>query len=73
MKIRLLLALVGLAVSFALPAFAQEKESTPSDKDRQVSAAILEQSAEAYNNNDAAALVAIFTDCVIAALALARA
>src|SRR5271157_4008746 len=62
MKIRFLFALVGMAISFALPTFAQEKESTPSDKDRQVSAVILEQSAEAYNNNDAVALVAIFTE-----------
>jgi enterochelin esterase-like enzyme len=31
MKIRLLLTLVGLATSFALPTFAQQKESTPSE------------------------------------------
>ena len=31
MKIRLLLTVVGLAISFALPTFAQEKESTPSE------------------------------------------
>ncbi len=30
MKIRFLLALVGLATNFALPAFAQQKEPTPS-------------------------------------------
>ena len=31
MKIRLLLALVGLAIGFALPTFAQQKEPTPSE------------------------------------------
>ena len=31
MKIRLLLTLVGLAISFALPTFAQQKEPTPSE------------------------------------------
>jgi hypothetical protein len=31
MKIRLLFALVGLAISFALPTFAQQKEPTPSE------------------------------------------
>ena len=34
MKIRLLLALVGLATSLALPTFAQQKEQTPSERDR---------------------------------------
>jgi hypothetical protein len=29
MKIRLAVALAGLAISFALPIFAQQKESTP--------------------------------------------
>jgi hypothetical protein len=33
MKIRSLLALVGLAISFALPAFAQQKEPSLSDQD----------------------------------------
>ena len=62
MKIRFLLALVGLAISLALPTFAQQKESTPSDKDRQAIAVSLDQSTEAWNNNDAVALVAIFTE-----------
>jgi len=31
MKIRFLLALVGLAIGFALPTFAQQKEATPSE------------------------------------------
>ena len=35
MKRRLLLALAGLAISFAVPAFAQQKEPTPNEHDRQ--------------------------------------
>src|ERR1700724_674424 len=31
MKMRLLLTLVGLAISFTLPTFAQEQEPTPSE------------------------------------------
>ena len=62
MKIRFLLALVGLAISLALPTFAQQKEPTPSDKDRQVSAALVKQGDDAWSNNDAAAVAAIFTE-----------
>ncbi len=62
MKIRLLGALVGLAISFALPTFAQQKEPVPSDKDRQVSDALAKQTDDAWNNNDAAALAAAFTE-----------
>jgi ketosteroid isomerase-like protein len=62
MKIRFLLGLVGLAISFALPTFAQQKEPTPSDENRQVSAALIKQSEDAWNKNDAAALAAMFTE-----------
>jgi hypothetical protein len=62
MKIRLTVALLGLAISFALPTFAQEKESTPSDKDRQVRAALGRQGDDAWNSNDAAAVAAVFTE-----------
>jgi hypothetical protein len=34
MKMRLVVALAGLAISFALPTFAQQKESTPNERDR---------------------------------------
>ena len=54
MKIRLLGALVGLAIGFALLTFAQQKEPMPSDKDRQVSDALNKQTDDAWNNNDAA-------------------
>ena len=61
MKIRLLLTLAGLAISFALPTFAQQKEA--------VDPKIVEQFfaggkkyAEAVNNNDAAAVAALYTE-----------
>ena len=62
MKIRFLLGLVGLAISFALPTFAQQKEPTPSDENRQVRAALIKQGDDAWNNNDAVALAAMFTE-----------
>jgi ketosteroid isomerase-like protein len=62
MKIRLVVALVGLAISHALPTFAQQKEPTPSDENRQVSAALVKQGDDAWNNNDAAAVAAVFTE-----------
>jgi ketosteroid isomerase-like protein len=65
MKIRLVVALVGLAISFALPAFAQQKEPTPSDKDRQQTDAFVKKFHEAYDNHDAAALAALYTEDAI--------
>ena len=62
MKIRLVVALVGLAISFTLPTLAQQKEPPPSEQDRQVSAALTKQSDEAQNNNDAAAVAALYTE-----------
>jgi ketosteroid isomerase-like protein len=57
MKIRSLLTLVGLAISFALPTFAQQKETADSQIDEQVTKKI----DEAFNNGDAAALATLFT------------
>ena len=54
---RLLLTLVGLAISFALPTFAQQKETADSQIDEQVTKKI----DEAFNNGDAAALATLFT------------
>jgi hypothetical protein len=62
MKIRLVVALVGLAIWFAVPTFAQQKEPTPSEQDRQHLDAHVKKSDEAWNNNDAAALAATFTE-----------
>jgi ketosteroid isomerase-like protein len=67
MKIRSLLALVGLAISFASPTFAQQKETKET-----LDPKILEQLDagnkkfdEAFNNNDAAAVAACFTEDAI--------
>jgi uncharacterized protein (TIGR02246 family) len=60
MKIRLLLTVAGLAMSFALPAFAQEKE-TVDPQIRQQLEALCKKFDEASNKADAAALAALFT------------
>ena len=60
MRIRLL-ALVGLAISFALPTFAQQT-STPDPQLREVLAAYDKKYDEAFNNNDAAAVAALYTE-----------
>jgi hypothetical protein len=76
MKIRLAVALVGLAIGFALPTFAQPTNTSPApaatptaqQKDT-VDPKIIEQLQEedknfeeAYNKHDAAAIAALFTD-----------
>jgi hypothetical protein len=55
MKIRLLLTLVGFAIIFALPTFAQQKDTVDSQIDEQVT----KKFDEAFNNSDAAALAAL--------------
>jgi uncharacterized protein (TIGR02246 family) len=66
MKIRSLVALVGFVTSFVLPTFAQQNAMMP---DRQVieQLGVLGQRYhEAYANNDAAALAALYTwDAII--------
>jgi uncharacterized protein (TIGR02246 family) len=64
MKIRLLLALVGLAISFASPSFAQQS-NTPDPQLRQALDDLFKRETEAYNNNDAAAIAATFTEDAI--------
>ena len=59
MKIRLLGALVGLVISFALPIFAQQKETVDPQTIEQL-IAFGKKYDEAENNNDAAALAALF-------------
>ena len=61
MKIRLLGALVGLVISFALPIFAQQKETVDPQTIEQL-LAFGKKYDEAENNNDAAALAALFTE-----------
>ena len=61
MKIRLLGPLVGLVISFALPIFAQQKETVDPQTIEQL-IAFGKKYDEAQNNNDAAALAALFTE-----------
>jgi uncharacterized protein (TIGR02246 family) len=61
MKTRLLGALVGFAISFALPTFAQQT-NTSDQQLREQLVPLFKKSGEAWNNNDAAALAAIYTE-----------
>jgi len=61
MKIRILLAFVGLAISFALPTFAQQT-NTPDPQLRQTLIAAIKKHTDALDKNDAAAVAANFTD-----------
>jgi uncharacterized protein (TIGR02246 family) len=73
MKIRLVVGLVGLAISFALPTFAHQKETVDSQTVRQRDllgdvkaleefAALGMKEDEAYKKNDAVAVAALFTE-----------
>jgi ketosteroid isomerase-like protein len=76
MRIRFLLTLVGLAISFAWPALAQEKAATPAVPNpfqpipagpslvQQVEA-INEKFDEAFNKHDATAVAAFYTENAI--------
>jgi len=61
MKIRLLLALVGLALGFTVLAFAQQKD-VAEPQIRQQLDALGQKYDEAFNNGDPAALAANFTE-----------
>jgi len=61
MKTRLLIALVGLAISFALPTFAERKDAVADPQITQKILAIGKAYDEGKNNNDAAAIAALFT------------
>ena len=54
MKIRLVVALVGLALSFALPTFAQQT-NTPDPQLREKLVAAIKKHTDALDKNDAAA------------------
>jgi ketosteroid isomerase-like protein len=64
MKIRLVVALLGSAISFALPAFAQQT-NTPDPQLREQLDALAKKNEQAYNNGDAAALAALYTEDAI--------
>jgi uncharacterized protein (TIGR02246 family) len=61
MKIRLVVALVGLAMSFALPTFAQQTD-TPDPQLREKLVAAIKKHTDALDKNDAAAVAANFTE-----------
>lgn len=62
MKIRvLLLTLVGLVTSIAVPTFAQQKDTVDPQTAEQLSA-LSKKFSEAFNNNDAAAVAALYTE-----------
>jgi uncharacterized protein (TIGR02246 family) len=64
MKTHLLVTLLGLAISFALPTFAQQKETVDPKIIEQLDA-LGKKFDEAFNNNDAAAVAALFTEDAI--------
>jgi ketosteroid isomerase-like protein len=61
MKIRFLLALVGLAIGFAWPTMAQQKDA-PDPELRQMIDSFAKKYAEAVNNNDDDAIAAFYTE-----------
>jgi ketosteroid isomerase-like protein len=63
MKIRLMVGLVVLAMGFALPTFAQEKNAGAPEVRQQIEEieAVFTQFQEAYNKHDAAAMGALHT------------
>ena len=64
MKIRFLLTILGLAISFALPAFAQQKDTADPRIAEQLKE-LSKKTNEAFNNNDAAAVAALYTEDAI--------
>jgi uncharacterized protein (TIGR02246 family) len=61
MKKRLIVAILGMAISFALPTFAQEKDTVDPQTTQKI-LAIGKAYEEGENNNDAAAIAALFTE-----------
>jgi uncharacterized protein (TIGR02246 family) len=61
MKVRLVATLLGLVISFALPILAQEA-TKPDPKLREELLALAKKFEDAWNNNDATALAALYTD-----------
>ena len=61
MKTCFSLALAGVAIGFALPTFAQQKDTVDPQIAEQLSA-LSKTTDEAYNNGDAAAMAALYTE-----------
>jgi uncharacterized protein (TIGR02246 family) len=67
MKICLIVALVGLEISFAVPTYAQQKDLADPQTTQKI-LALMKAFDEAHSDNDAAAVAALFTrDAVIVA------
>jgi hypothetical protein len=62
MKIPLVVALAGLAIGFAVPTLAQQKEPTASEQEHQLVNEFNNKIDEAYNNNDVTALTAFYAE-----------
>ena len=69
MKIRLVVALAGLAISFALPTFAQQKETVDPQTVQQIRALASKFDA-AINKHDPAAVAALYAQNAVRATAL---
>jgi ketosteroid isomerase-like protein len=67
MKMRSVVALVGLAISFALPSVAQDKNAVDPEVRQQIEEVLMKLD-EAYNKHDAAAIGALFTQDAIEVL-----
>jgi hypothetical protein len=61
MRIHLLLALAGFAISFAMPSFAQQKDTVDPRTMQQIRALTMKYE-EAYNSHDPAAVAAPYTE-----------
>jgi ketosteroid isomerase-like protein len=61
MKIRSLLALMGLAVGFTVPTLAQEQDVVTPEIRQQIEAAVMKFQ-DAYNKHDPIALAALYTE-----------
>jgi hypothetical protein len=59
-KIRLLLALAGLAIGYAAPALAQDRNTVDPQVRQEIEAALIKFE-EAFNKHDAAAIADLFT------------
>jgi ketosteroid isomerase-like protein len=64
MKVRLLLAIAGLAIGFTVPASAQEQNTVDPEVRQQIEA-VLMKFGEAFNKHDAAAIAALYTQNAI--------
>jgi uncharacterized protein (TIGR02246 family) len=64
MKIYLAVALLGLAIGFAVPTFAQEQNTVDPEVRQQIEA-VLMKLGEAFNKHDPAAIAALYTQNAI--------